>query len=166
MAKKISAVRVVKYGGKKKVMMYSGPKTKKTYKKQFNTFEEEVARLVNKERTDRGLQPLTLNSSLANVARIKSADMRDNNYFGHISPTYGDPGQMLQRFGINWRSYGENIAAGQSTPAAVMNSWMNSPGHRSNILNPNFTDIGVGYVPGTSSSTYSSYWTQLFIQRP
>lgn len=123
-------------------------------------------RLVNEERTSRGIAALTLNSRLTELAVLKSRDMRDNNYFGHTSPTYGTPQQMLDRFGVSWRAYGENIAAGQATPEEVMRVWMNSPGHRANILDPRFTDIGVGYVSGTATSRYQHYWTQLFIQKP
>ncbi|WP_342190492.1 CAP domain-containing protein [Paenibacillus macquariensis] len=68
--------------------------------------------------------------------------------------------------GVKWRAYGENIAAGQTTPEEVTRVWMNSPGHRANILDPRFTDIGVGYVAGTATSQYRTYWTQLFIQKP
>ena len=138
-------------------------KRKRIFKTQANAYEQEVFRLVNQERTSRGLRPLTLNSRLTEVARLKSMDMRDNNYFGHNSPTYGTPEQMLARFGISGYA-GENIAAGYATPQAVMNGWMNSPGHRSNILNPNAREIGVGYVAGTSTSEYQHYWTQLFIR--
>ena len=131
-----------------------------------NTFELQVFRMVNEERTSRGIAALTLNSMLTDLAVLKSRDMRDNNYFGHTSPTYGTPGQMLNRFGVSWRAYGENIAAGQTTPEEVMRVWMNSPGHRANILDPRFTDIGVRYVTGTATSRYQTYWTQLFIQKP
>ena len=138
-------------------------KRKPIFKTQANAFEQEGFRLVNQERTSRGLRALTLNSRLTEVARLKSADMRDNHYFGHNSPTYGTPAQMLARFGISGY-VAENIAAGYSTPQEVMNGWMNSPGHRSNILNPEAREIGVGYVAGTSSSQYPHYWTQLFVR--
>jgi uncharacterized YkwD family protein len=137
----------------------------RAYLRQFVAFEAEVARLVNEERTSRGIAALTVNARLSEIARTKARDMRDDNYFGHNSPTYGTPEQMLNRFGVTFRSYGENIAAGQPTPEAVMRTWMNSSVHRGNILDPNFTDIGVGYVAGTSTSRYQHYWTQLFIQR-
>lgn len=121
------------------------------------SFEKEVVRLVNKERTSRGLKPLTQNWELSRVARYKSQDMKDNRYFAHNSPTYGSPGKMIRDFGISYRSYGENIAKGYSTPQAVVDGWMNSSGHRQNILNPSFTQIGVGYVAS------GNYWTQMFI---
>lgn len=121
------------------------------------SFEEEVVRLVNKERTSRGLKALTQNWELSRVARYKSQDMKDNRYFAHNSPTYGSPGKMIRDFGISYRSYGENIAHGYRTPQAVVDGWMNSSGHRANILNASFTQIGVGYVSS------GSYWTQMFI---
>ncbi len=120
-------------------------------------FEREVVRLVNVEREKGGLKPLTHDWELSRVARIKSQDMKDNKYFSHTSPTYGSPFQMMKSFGIKYRSAGENIARGQATPQAVVNAWMNSSGHRANILNPSFTHIGVGYVAD------GRYWTQMFI---
>ena len=74
----------------------------------------------------------------------------------HESPTYGSPFEMLTSFGISYRAAGENIAMGYSTPEAVINAWMNSSGHRANILNANYTTIGVGYVAD------GNYWTQEF----
>lgn len=123
------------------------------------SYEERVAQLVNIEREKNGLQPLTFDSSISNVARAKSKDMADNNYFAHQSPTYGSAGDMLRNFGINWSAWGENIASGQDTPEEVVNAWMNSEGHRANILSPNFGKIGVGYVTGTNGTPY---WTQMF----
>ena len=91
------------------------------------------------------------------MARIKSQDMVDQNYFSHTSPTYGTPFQMLTSFGMSYHAAGENIAYGQRTPREVVAAWMNSPGHRANILNASYTQIGVGYVAS------GNYWTQLFI---
>lgn len=123
------------------------------------SYEERVAQLVNVEREKNGLQPLLFDSSISNVARAKSKDMADNNYFAHQSPTYGSAGDMLRNFGINWSAWGENIASGQDTPEEVVNAWMNSEGHRANILSSNFGKIGVGYVTNGSGTPY---WTQLF----
>ncbi|MBO5869267.1 MAG: SafA/ExsA family spore coat assembly protein [Clostridia bacterium] len=120
-------------------------------------YEKEVVRLVNKERASRGLSLLTLDWELSRVARYKSQDMHDKGYFSHTSPTYGSPFDMLSDFGIKYRSAGENIAKGQRTPQEVVNAWMNSSGHRANILNASFTKIGVGYVAD------GNYWTQMFI---
>ena len=120
-------------------------------------FEKEVVRLVNEIRSQNGLQELTYDWELSRVARIKSEDMRDNKYFSHTSPVYGSPFQMIKNFGITYRSAGENIARGQATPQAVVSAWMNSSGHRANILNSSFTRIGVGYAAN------GKYWTQMFI---
>jgi uncharacterized YkwD family protein/spore coat assembly protein SafA len=125
-----------------------------------SSWEEQVVQLVNAERQKQGLNPLQLDKQLSNVARAKSQDMRDNNYFSHQSPTYGSPFDMMKSFGISYRYAGENIAAGQRNPEEVMKAWMNSSGHRANILNPNYTHIGVGLVKGGS---YGYYWTQMFI---
>ncbi|MCI2106975.1 MAG: SafA/ExsA family spore coat assembly protein [Intestinimonas sp.] len=120
-------------------------------------YESEVVRLVNEVRAQNGLKPLTANWELSRIARYKSQDMADNGYFSHTSPTYGSPFNMIRAFGLSYRTAGENIAYGQTTPQMVMNSWMNSSGHRANILNSSFTQIGVGYSPD------GNYWTQMFI---
>ena len=122
-----------------------------------SAFENEVIRLVNVERSKKGLQPLRANWELSRVARFKSQDMVDNRYFSHTSPTYGSPFQMIRSFGMTYRTAGENIAYGQRTPQAVVNAWMNASGHRANILNASYTQIGVGYVAD------GHYWTQMFI---
>lgn len=120
-------------------------------------YEQKVAELVNEIRVQNGLKKLTVNWELSRVARYKSQDMKDNNYFSHTSPIYGSPFNMIKDFGISYRTAGENIAKGYSTPQAVVNAWMNSSGHRANILNASYTQIGVGYVSG------GNYWTQMFI---
>jgi len=125
-----------------------------------SAYEKEVVTLTNKERTSRGLQPLTLDTKLSKMARDKSQDMVNKHYFSHQSPTYGSPFDMMAAYHISYTSAGENIAAGQQTPQEVVSAWMNSEGHRDNILNPHYTTIGVGYVKGGS---YGSYWTQDFI---
>jgi uncharacterized YkwD family protein/spore coat assembly protein SafA len=121
------------------------------------SYEQEVIRLVNEIRVQNGLGRLTYDWELGRVARYKSQDMHDNRYFSHTSPVYGTPFQMIRSFGISYRSAGENIAHGQTSPQAVVNAWMNSSGHRANILNASFTQIGVGYVAD------GHYWTQMFI---
>lgn len=120
-------------------------------------YEAEVIRLVNEIRVKNGLKALATDWELSRVARYKSQDMVDNRYFSHTSPTYGSPYQMMKSFGLTYRSAGENIAYGQRTPPAVVNAWMNSSGHRANILNASYTKIGVGYV------AQGNYWTQMFI---
>ncbi len=122
---------------------------------------EAVLNLVNAERKKQGLQSLTLSTKLTNVATMKAKDMAVNNYFDHNSPTYGSPFQMMQKYGISYHAAGENIAAGQRTPEEVMQAWMNSSGHRANILNSSYTQLGVGYYKGGS---YGVYWVQEFIK--
>ena len=121
------------------------------------SYEHEVVRLVNEIRQQNGLKPLTENWELSRVARYKSQDMLDNRYFSHTSPTYGSPCQMIKAFGLSYRTAGENIAKGYASPQAVVNGWMNSSGHRANILNVSYTQIGIGYV------AQGNYWTQMFV---
>ncbi|MBO5954220.1 MAG: SafA/ExsA family spore coat assembly protein [Oscillospiraceae bacterium] len=122
-------------------------------------YEREVVRLVNNIRAENGLSALTYDWELTRVARVKSQDMKDNRYFAHNSPVYGTPYEMMRSFGITFRSAGENIAKGYASPQTVVNAWMNSPGHRANILNASYTHIGVGYVSA------GNHWTQMFIQK-
>ena len=122
-----------------------------------SSMESQVVALVNKIRAQNGLSALSHNWQLARVARYKSQDMADNRYFSHTSPTYGSPFQMMKQFGITYRSAGENIAQGYASAQAVVNAWMNSPGHRANILSSSYTQIGVGYVAN------GNHWTQMFI---
>ena len=126
-----------------------------------NSQESEVARLVNVERAKSGLPALKLNWQLSRVARYKSADMANKGYFAHNSPTYGTPFQMMENFGLRFSAAGENIAYGQRTPAEVMRDWMNSPGHRNNIMSPSFTEIGVGLAKNKNGVCY---WTQQFMK--
>ena len=122
---------------------------------------QEVIKLVNKERNAAGLSALAENSRLSEVAQAKAEDMMKNGYFSHISPTYGIPFEMMKTFGIAYKSAGENIAKGQKTPAAVMNGWMNSSGHRTNILNASYEQIGAGFCKDSSGV---AYWVQMFIR--
>ena len=120
-------------------------------------YEQQVVTLVNAERAKYGLAALTLDETLCGYARVKSQDMHDQGYFSHTSPTYGSPFDMMRAFGVSYRTAGENIAMGYATPAAVVEAWMNSEGHRANILSANYTTLGVGYVAD------GGYWTQWFI---
>ena len=122
--------------------------------------EQEVFELVNKERVSRGLSPLTFDSELSRVARIKSQDMIDKKYFSHTSPTYGSPFDMMQKFGLRFSAAGENIAYGQKTAQEVMTTWMNSAGHRANILSEAYTHIGIGVAKMYNGTLY---WTQMFM---
>lgn len=123
-----------------------------------SNYANEILTLVNNERSKQGLKPLTLSAKLTEVATEKAKDMAVNNYFSHTSPTYGSPFDMMKKFGVSYKSAGENIAAGQKTPAEVMQAWLNSSGHRANILNSSYTELGVGYYKGSKT-----YWVQQFI---
>jgi len=142
-------------------LIYPGDKVYVPLFSTIKRIEQEVIRLVNIERANRGLKPLAHNWELSRVARFKSMDMRDRAYFSHQSPTYGSPFEMIRNFGLSYTAAGENIAAGQRTAAAVVEAWMNSQGHRENILNATYTQIGVGYASGGSMG---HYWTQMFIR--
>jgi len=124
---------------------------------QLSQYEQKVVELTNQERAKQGLPALKVDTELSKVAREKSRDMQANNYFSHDSPTYGSPFDMMKQFGIQYSSAGENIAMGQPTPEEVVQAWMDSDGHRKNILSSNYTHIGVGYAEN------GNYWTQLFI---
>lgn len=123
-------------------------------------FEQQVLQLTNQKRQEAGLAACAgTDTNLNRSARAKSQDMANNNYFSHDSPTYGDPFAMMRNFGVQYQSAGENIAMGQPTPQEVVTAWMNSPGHRKNIMNGSFTHLGIGYVLQNGRA----YWTQQFI---
>lgn len=123
----------------------------------ISQFAQQVIDLTNKERARAGLPALKADGQLSAVAQKKSEDMQQKHYFSHTSPTYGSPFDMMRDFGITYRTAGENIAQGQRTPQEVVTAWMNSPGHRANILNRQFTHIGVGF------ESAGNHWTQMFI---
>ena len=123
--------------------------------------ELETFNLINQQRISNGLQALKIDWEVQRVARIKAQDMVNNNYFSHSSPTYGSPFDMLKSFGISYRAAGENIA-GNSNNSAAVTAWMNSPGHRANILNSSFNYTGLGVVNG---SKYGKIYVQMFIGR-
>lgn len=123
--------------------------------------EQEVFDLVNQERTKAGLKALTIDSNLQKVARVKAQDLVDNNYFAHNSPTYGSPFDMMKNFGITYRAAGENLAGNSNNQKAVT-AWMNSEGHRANILSNSYNYTGVAVV---SSKTYGKIYVQMFIGR-
>ncbi|WP_379969076.1 CAP domain-containing protein [Ectobacillus sp. sgz5001026] len=125
----------------------------------LSAYEQKVVDLTNAERAKNGLGALKVDATLSKVAKAKSQDMNNLNYFDHTSPTYGSPFDMMKQFGITYTTAGENIAMGQQTPEEVVQAWMASPGHRANILNNTYTYIGVGYVSG------KNIWTQEFISK-
>jgi uncharacterized YkwD family protein len=120
-----------------------------------SSFVSQVVSLTNQERAKAGLQALSSDTALAAMALDKAKDMYTSNYFDHNSPKYGSPFNMMTSYGIHYSYAGENIAKGQQTPQEVMTAWMNSAGHRANILNSHFTKIGVAY--------YNGEWVQEFI---
>ncbi|WP_257391793.1 CAP domain-containing protein [Mesobacillus jeotgali] len=124
---------------------------------EISAFEAKVIDLTNEQRRKNGLSNLQPDTALSNVAQEKSNDMQAKNYFSHTSPTYGSPFDMMRDFGVSYNTAGENIAMGQQSAEEVVNAWMNSEGHRKNILSPNFTHIGVGHT------SQGNYWTQMFI---
>ena len=123
----------------------------------LSAYEQQVVDLTNQERAKNGLPALKVDVTLSKMAHEKSRDMSANGYFSHTSPKYGSPFDMMKKYGISYRYAGENIAMGQRTPEEVVKAWMNSEGHRKNILSPNYNYIGVGYV------AQGNYWTQEFI---
>jgi uncharacterized YkwD family protein len=120
-----------------------------------SSYANQVITLVNQERAKANLKPLASDSALSAMALDKAKDMYNKHYFSHTSPTYGSPFDMMKTYSIQFTYAGENIAMGQKTPQDVMTAWMNSAGHRQNILSPNYTKIGTSY--------YNGEWVQEFI---
>lgn len=123
--------------------------------------EQQMLNLVNQERTSRGLRALQADLEVTRLARLKSQDMINLGYFAHQSPTYGSPFDMMRSAGVTYRTAGENLAGAASVERAH-NALMNSPGHRANILNPNYTHIGIGAISG---GRYGMMFTQMFVGR-
>ena len=126
---------------------------------ELTSDEKEVLNLINQQRATNGLGSLKIDDELQNVARIKAQDMVNNNYFSHTSPTYGSPFDMIKKFGISYKTAGENIA-GNSTNSGAVSAWMGSPGHKANILNSSFNYTGIGVV---KSPKYGKVYVQMFI---
>lgn len=124
-----------------------------------NDTAKETARLVNIERSKAGLPALAIDAPLSKIATVKAEDMVKNDYFDHTSSTYGAPWDMAKHFGYSYRSFGENIAYGQRTPEEVVKAWMNSPGHKANILNKGYTNIGAGVAKDSNGRIY---WVHMF----
>lgn len=121
------------------------------------SYAKQVVELVNKERAKAGLNALTLDTEIASAALIRAKETEKS--FSHTRPDGRAFHTVLTDNGIKFNGAGENIAWGQRSPEEVMNGWMNSDGHRANILNPKFTKIGVGHY---QNSAGRNYWTQLF----
>ncbi|WP_347489625.1 CAP domain-containing protein [Desulfoscipio sp. XC116] len=122
--------------------------------------EQKMFQLVNEERAKYGAAPLKVNNELVKLASLKAQDMISKNYFSHTSPTYGSPFDMMKQFGIRYGYAGENLAGASAVGTAHQNL-MNSSGHRKNILNTNFTEVGIGIVDG---GPYGKMFVQMFIQ--
>ncbi|WP_245902241.1 CAP domain-containing protein [Gracilibacillus dipsosauri] len=122
-------------------------------------FKQRVIELTNQARQENGVEPLSADQQVAEVAQKKSEDMSENNYFSHTSPTFGSTFDLLEDSGVEYSEALENIAAGQQSPQQVVKGWLNSEGHRKNILDPNVTHIGIGYDKD------GNYWTQVFIKK-
>lgn len=120
---------------------------------------EQVVELTNQERRKNGLPDLKWDPSLSKMAQVKANDMEQNNYFSHDSPTHGSPFDQMEKMDIDYSAAGENIAVGQDSPQQVVNDWMNSEGHRKNILNPEYTHIGIGFTDN------EDFWAQEFIKK-
>ncbi|AEG58450.1 CAP domain-containing protein [Desulforamulus ruminis] len=129
----------------------------------MNQLQQQVVDLVNAERAKQGLKPVVAKQDLTAVAQLKAQDMYNKKYFSHTSPTYGSPFDMMRQQGISYTAAGENIAMGQKTAQQVMTDWMNSSGHRANILNANYNEIGVGVYQ--SYNGYGYIWVQEFARR-
>lgn len=137
----------------------SGSNSNTTTVATLTADEQETVNLINQQRQNQGLSALKVDAELQRVARIKAQDMVDNNYFSHTSPIYGSPFDMLKSFKVSYKTAAENIAGNSSNSAAV-NAWMNSPGHKANILNGSYQYTGIGVV---SSPTYGKVYVQMFI---
>ncbi|MBR1654021.1 MAG: SH3 domain-containing protein [Clostridia bacterium] len=137
----------------------SGGTTSQSNTSSLTADELETFNLINQQRANNGLSALKVDSELQRVARIKAQDMVNNNYFDHNSPTYGTPFNMMKNFGITYKTAGENLAGNSSNSAAVT-AWMNSPGHRANILNSSYNYTGLAVV---SSPRYGKIYVQMFI---
>lgn len=134
----------------------STPENKPEADKEL-TFAEQIVELVNQERTKAGLNAVTLDQNIASAALVRAKEIETS--FSHTRPNGSKFSTALTEQGVTFKGAGENIAWGQKSPEAVMQAWMNSEGHRANILNKNFTKIGVGYYQNAAGR---NFWTQLF----
>ena len=125
----------------------------------YARYASEIISLTNKERSSAGLAALKEDPALSYLARMKAEDMAQKGYFSHTSPTYGSAFDMMKDAGISYSYAGENIAKGQASPQSAMNGWMNSSGHRENILGSSFTHIGTGVAADKQGTLY---WVQIF----
>lgn len=129
---------------------------------QLNEFVYEMCLSVNEERERQGKSPLVIRQAISDAAWLHAKDMHDRGYFSHYTPEGDSPYQRMRDAGISFRSGGENISAGRSTVSSTMDGWMNSSGHRENILNSSYDAFGIGYFNG--SNGYRHYWVQKFVR--
>jgi uncharacterized protein YkwD len=121
--------------------------------------ERRLIVLMNQIRKKRGVRPLMPSGLLGEVARAHSRDMIVGNFFSHTHPDGSGPRERLERAGYAWRAFGENIGCGQDSPEKILDTWMNSPGHRETILNPLYSEVGIGLIRGGECRIY---WTAVF----
>lgn len=153
----VSLSQAIKTPSTEELPKLSSDKLLETLPEHVMTYEnEKLLELINRDRTSAGLQPLKLDEELCQLAQLKSQDMYDYSYFSHTSPNFGKTSSLIRKKGINYKAYGENIGRTQSVYSAH-NGFMNSPGHKANIMNPSFTHIGIGIV--------GNYYTEVFIGR-
>ena len=135
--------------------------------KRFKRFIRKILKITNRQRRKRGFKPLRMNNKLQEIAQSHSRDMAVNDIFSHTGLDGSSIGDRLRRINYDFWYAAENIAVGSATPRRAMNQWLNSPGHRSNILNPRIKDIGIGYyyMPNDEGTQrWGHYWTQTFGQ--
>jgi len=125
--------------------------------------ESQLIALINSERQAIDIPPIAVNWEVSRLARYKSEEMKTHQMFTHESLLYGDPAELLTRFNVPFAKIGANIAMGQETPQEVLESWLSSPGHMANIVNPSFTSAGVGY---SCDDNGISFWTLILVAKP
>jgi uncharacterized protein YkwD len=143
-------------GGAPDLLAAKGPSVKPA---EHSDPEARLILLMNQARTKVGLRPMKASRLLGEVARVHSREMSDGNFFSHVNPAGMGPKERLERAGFVWKAYGENIGCGQDSPEKILLTWMNSASHRETILDPVFTEIGIGLVLGGECRIY---WTALF----
>ncbi|HAA31903.1 MAG TPA: hypothetical protein DCE56_34645 [Cyanobacteria bacterium UBA8553] len=137
------------------------PRTPELIARANRSYNNQLLFLINSERRKVGALPLRINSNLTQAALGQSQDMATRNFFSHTGSNGSQLSVRVSATGYNWSAVAENIAAGQSTPSQVFQSWLNSPSHKQNMLNPTYRDVGFGYASNTLS-TYKTYWTATF----
>ena len=143
-------------GGSPDFPATKGPSLKPT---DHSDQEDRLIVLMNQTRAKAGLSPLKPSRPLGEAARAHSREMSAGNFFSHTNPAGVGPLERLERAGYPWKAFGENIGCGQDSPEKILLFWMNSSDHRDSILDPAYTEVGIGLVRGGECRTY---WTALF----